>query len=203
MRIYAAQRLYSMAIHQGDNYSLGAKVAKAYLTRDAMRRFKVLQTHGTQALVASVNAAGTIYMLVSCSNEEKFKDLMWGFQHAKQDTMAEHGAKSVDAMISLHRGEVGMIWVDKNLRGRGFGKALYNVAHKYSKQGIKSSTGLGTMSLAVWLSLFKSNKKIELWVDRKPVSRKDVRVSGLHIAVPGHADLTLRDAPNFTFRWPK
>ena len=194
MKIEAFTRLRAMSITKGNNYPDVEKDIENILYEEASR-FKILNFHKKQILL-SVKFHGTIYLLATMDA---------GIEEFREDRKTGYltdCAKSVDAFIHLNaKGVVEGIWVAKKIRGKGYGKVLYRVAHENSTAGISSSRDLSESSLATWLSLYKEENINLIWNKRK-INRKDVVIKGLSLKVRGK-ELTAPNEPAFYFVWPK
>lgn len=195
MKINAAQRLRAMPITKGDNYEEGQDVANSLLN-SRCSEWEILKT-GNQIVVEQTSE--NLRRFAYATGDVKTLP--------KSGTLAGAGITSIDAFITIvTRGEsVSAVWVASKMRSKGLGKSLYELAHTHSKKGLTSSDDLGTMSLALWLSLYQKHPSIKIRIDGiKSVDRSRVHIKGLDINVDGEDEaLTNPDGPDFTFWWPK
>lgn len=203
-KVEAASRLQAMRISKGDNFKAGRKTAQAFLEQEPDYPLEVLQVHKSQVLIAKPSKHSTYYMLATCDSERAAQALPKAVR--KGSALNTLGVLSVDALIGVYLNAVNSIWVSEAIRGKGYGKALYKVAYRYSKRGISSSLFLGSMSLAVWISLIKEfPKKIYLDViGYGKVKASDLEIKGLNILAPAYGlNLTSPKGPDFRIRWSK
>lgn len=200
-----------MTITQGDNFSGAADdVAWLVSTREGSQ-FKVLNSHENQVLLHSPKTGTLLLVTIKVPLSDFSAALKENKTIAKSgfDSAIAYMAVSHDALILGVREETSAVWVHKNYRGKGYGKALYKVAYEMSKKGIRSSDSLGTMSLGLWISLFKAHPEIKLNVPKwyqGALDRKKITVNGLDILYDYGdklVELTARGTPTFYFIWPK
>lgn len=201
----AYHRLEAMRITKGDNFRQGARDAELYLTNIPCADFELLQKHENHLLLLSKLSGASVYLLVRC-DLKRTDDVLSELKKGSHSLKAV-GVQAVEAFIELFGPVVNTVWVAKSLQGRGYGKALYKTAYNYSMKGIESSQALGTMSLAVWISLMKENKSIYLDVGRFGKAK----LTDL-VIYPDDLEIIWRDkdliltsdrGPDFSFRWPK
>lgn len=196
IQLKAATRLQAMRIVPGDNYEEGQFEADSELEGLA-RAWTVKKKKAGWALLITNDGKTKRYAI--CTTVKDFKRLDPNL------SLGESGIESVDAFITITKtGEVASVWVTESARGKGVGKALYQLAHDDSYKGIHSSLKLGTMSVGLWLSMYKANSEIQIAVGSRVIPRDDVTINGLNIGVRGEPHpLTDPQGPDFTFRWPK
>lgn len=196
MKIEAGNRLKAMSITKGDNYEEGQSVADSLLNSKCSE-WKILKT-GSQVVAQRTEDKTVSFAYMTGVGLKTLP---------KSGTLKEAGITSVDAFIRiLLRGEsISTVWVSSKMRSKGYGKSLYELAHSHSKRGLTSSQDLGTMSLALWLSLYRKYPSIKIRIGGiRAVDRSRVHIKDLHIEVDGEdAALTDPDGPDFTFWWPK
>lgn len=190
-RIWAAHRLAAMTIKNGDNFSDSKKMLKDLYARK-LSEFKEVEP----GVFVRTQGLSVWYVLATLKTQDPNK------------TLKQLG--SINGFMSVLRfptnDEVYSVFVDPKLQGKGLGKRLYTIAHKYCKKFLASSEDLGSMSLGVWLSLYRDNEKIQFVVANKKLPRKDVHIEGLNVVwtYKGKSvNLVGEKLPLFTLRWPK
>lgn len=184
-----------MSIMPGDNYEGGIHAVDALL-KSPCSEWKLLNA-GNPAVAERVT-----------SKEHSYAYLSGGITSIpRSGTLKDAGVTSVDAVITvITKSEtVSTVWVASKLRGKGYGKALYELAHARARTHLMSSDDLGTMSLAVWLSLYAKHPSILIRLDGiRKVPRSRVKIKNLTIEVEGEEyPLTDSNGPDFKFWWPK
>jgi hypothetical protein len=173
IRIEAAQRLLeSMPITEGNNNARAERVAKRMLRKGADYNLRVISSH--EQLIFMVDDKG-IYSLATIN--KPIDVVKKNISPSSEYRLSEAGVKKVVGLVDTqYQGNITHIestWLSPEMRGKGFGKGLYTAVYLHSKHGIISSYDLGTMSLAVWVSLYKQHKDIKIIIEEETILSRD------------------------------
>lgn len=193
-----------MYIAPGDNLGSGKALTKIWLQSKPARSFEVLYRKENQ-LVLLLIGYDRRYLLATCKTPKDAENVARKIDSEEEAPLKDLGVRSIDAFIELDLDDrVSAVWVEPQLRGKGYGAALYKLAYQLSPKGIESSDDLGSMSLAVWLKLYAKDKKVQIVVKGKTVPRSSIRIQGMTIKCKGYTEnLTSPTGPKFRFRWTK
>jgi hypothetical protein len=97
---------------------------------------------------------------------------------------------------------VDRVWLTRSMRGKGYGQGMYRLAHQFSARGIRSSTDLGTMSLATLIRLYRNENDVRLMYEGREVPRNEVKINGANILF-GESNLCSPKSGDFQFVWTK
>lgn len=187
-----ATQLTALQITQGDNFNDAKKNLKM-LNALPGREFEIIGEAGPLTVLSRKHGLGQWYILVT--------QVEAGGLKSAKTLKAVTEIKGFMAVLKFPNvDEVFSVYTAEDVRGKGLGKKLYELAHAGAKKGLQSSEDLGTMSLGVWLSLYKANEKIVLVLKGKKLPRKDIKINGQQITYKGQ-DLIGPDTPNFNFFW--
>jgi GNAT superfamily N-acetyltransferase len=205
-RIEAFQRIQAMPIIQGDNYTLGQEDAEKYVEKYKVGNLKLINSSKSDNLalfMTPIKAKSYTFMLVELL-PGKLKSLTDGELKLSDITKKPVATIDLQRNFSGNLDSVHSVWVDKEYRNRGFGKTLYAIAHHYAKKSLGSSSNLGSLSLAVWLSLYKQNHEIYIEYKGHTCDRKDIKIDGMKIFdTRQKIELTAPKSDVFLFIWPK
>jgi hypothetical protein len=107
--------------------------------------------------------------------------------------------------ISVDHGDldtIDAVWLTPSMRGKGYGDGLYRLAYQMSERGIRSSTELGTPSLATLIRLYKKEYSMGLVYDDMGVPRDQVQAEGADMWW-GNLNLCDPETGDFRFHWRK